>query len=101
MSHRRFSDRQGRRWEIRSEASGAWRFEPVSGNPGPARHGRPPLYATDPFELSERELRTILRDADPVSGGGARPKTPGGPSPFPDDDQPATPERRSPFLDDD
>ncbi len=84
MSRRRFSDATGRRWEIRPEASGDWRFEPVPGNPDPARTLRPPHWAGDPFELSERELRGLLEDATPV----------GRPAPG------RATRRTSPFLDD-
>jgi hypothetical protein len=103
MSHRRFVDGAGRRWEIRVASKGDWRFEPVSGNPSPRRRGDVPLYATDPFELSEQELRTILDAAREDAGRG--PESPFGDdppsgrrSPFPDDWKP--PERKSPFRDD-
>lgn len=107
MSHRRFADEEGRRWEIREEAGGAWRFRPVSGNPEPDRRGRPPLYATDPFELSERELRAILREAEPRAPGGRSGRSGSGRgtkmgSPFLDDDDETGPRTSgSPFLDDD
>jgi len=107
VGYRRFADGKGGRWEIRIESSGEWRFEPVSGTRRPARRGRPPLYARDPFELSEQELQRILEDARPIER-----RT--GPSPFGDpssddaekpslfrddeDDGPA--KKRSPFLDD-
>ncbi len=92
MGYRRFSAENGGRWEIRIEASGEWRFEPVSGAGDATRRGRPPLYARDPFELSEQELRRILADARPVT-------RPGAPSPFRDGARPAN-ERPSPFGDD-
>jgi len=104
MSHRRFVDSAGRRWEVRVASKGDWRFEPVSGNPSPRRRGDVPLYATDPFELSEQELRTILDAAR--EDAGASPGSPSGDdaaagprkSPFHDDWRP--PERKSPFRDD-
>lgn len=103
MGYRRFADGKGGRWEIRIESSGEWRFEPVSGTSRPASRGRPPLYARDPFELSEPELQRILEDARPIAAG-PRPGHPSGgrrPSLFGDDDEadPGEP-KRSPFLDD-
>jgi len=105
VGYRRFVDGEGGRWEIRIEASGEWRFEPVSGNPRPTSRARPPLYARDPFELSEQELQRILGGARPIERRTA-------PSPFGEpragdrrplsgddgDDGPAR--KRSPFLDD-
>lgn len=108
MSYRRFVDGRGQRWEIRKHAKGDWEFRPVGGNPDPVHRGAPPLYATDPFELSEQELRRILEGATPRESaprGGA-------PSPFKDDAEgPRSsggslfgdrdpPRKRSPFLDD-
>ena len=103
MSHRKFADRDGTRWQVRVSSKHEWRFEPVPGNPRAPRRARPPLYAgDDPFEISERELQTIL------AGGGRAPGTRGtdtrGPgetpraSPF--GDFPSAPKKKSPFLDD-
>lgn len=108
MSYRRFTDAAGARWEIRMHAKGDWEFRPVPGNPGPIHRGAPPLHTTDPFEVSEQELRRILADASP------RPGRPGGrvPPPFRDDGPSDGPsgggifgksraaKKRSPFLDD-
>jgi len=48
-----------------------WSFDPIDGNPGPARSVKPPGYETDPFELSIEELQNLL-DAAPVPA--SRPK---------------------------
>ena len=105
MSHRKFSDRQGRRWQVKVTSKADWLFEPIMGNPGPARRGEPPHYAgDDPFELSELELQSILGDASPTESGpkaspfGHDDRTPGKKSPFLDDYE--TPKKKSPFLDD-
>ena len=58
---------------MRSRA--AWEFEPVEGNPGPARAGASPSYEADPFELSVEELQRTLDSAQP-------PRSPPKPSPF-------------------
>ena len=92
MSHRKFSDRDGRRWEVRVTSKADWHFEPIMGNPEPPRRGAPPLYAgDDPFELSEMELQSILGAATPKETG---PRT----SPFGDAYE--APKKKSPFLDD-
>ena len=111
MSHRKFADRDGTHWEVRVSSKHEWRFEPVPGNPRAPRRARPPLYAgDDPFELSERELRTILgtgtRDPGRSSAGDTSPTSPFGDvhrtlekkSPF--GDTHAAPKKKSPFLDD-
>lgn len=103
MSHRKFSDRGGRAWEVRVRSKREWGFEPVGGNPEPRRSGSPPLYAgDDPFELSEQELQRILDDARPEAGGpGSSPSGDGGgtkTSPFGDDYE--APKKASPFKDD-
>ncbi len=107
MSFRKFQDAAGRRWQVKVRAKQDWLLEPLSGNPARATPVVPPLYADDPFELSEEELRRILDDA---GGGGAEAAGPGRPSPFGDEYQPpAKPKlfgddetsgsRRSPFRD--
>ena len=96
MSHRKFSDRGGHRWEIRVSSRTEWRFEPLPGNPNPAHRVRPPLYAgDDPFELSEQELQTIFGSATPETRAQRKPQ---GRSPFGDVHKP--PAKKSPFLDD-
>ncbi|MDX1393645.1 MAG: hypothetical protein R3195_04620 [Gemmatimonadota bacterium] len=80
MSHRRFVDRSGQRWEVRVRGRGDWEFRPERGNPSRPRRAEPPHWATDPFELSEQELCAIMGDAEPQERRG------GAPSPFRDDD---------------
>lgn len=65
MGDRRFTDANGRRWEIRVQGKSEWTFEPVDDNPGPRRSARPPGYEADPFEMSVEELQKVL-DAAPV-----------------------------------
>lgn len=77
MAGRRFADRDGNRWEVRVRSRSEWEFEPVEGNPGPARAAASPGYEKDPFELSVEELQRVLDSSRPPS---ARP-------------------RKSPFLD--
>lgn len=103
MSYRRFSDRDGERWEIRERGRGDWEFRPVHGNPAPIHHGRAPHWQTDPFELSEQELQVVLSEATPLGTGAGRSpfrddsgKT--GSSLFEDYEPPSKP--KSPFLDD-
>lgn len=99
MSHRRFADRDGTRWEVRVASKHEWRFEPVPGNPRAPRRARPPLYAgNDPFELSERELRTILAGGARETGRAGQTGDARGVSPFGDTHR--APEKKSPFLDD-
>ena len=96
MSHRKFSDRGGSRWEIRVSSRAEWTFEPLPGNPNPACRVRPPLYAgDDPFELSEQELQTIFGSATPETRAQSKPQDL---SPFGDVHKPRT--KKSPFLDD-
>ncbi|MYE33309.1 MAG: hypothetical protein F4X23_00450 [Gemmatimonadales bacterium] len=96
MSHRKFADRDGTRWEVRVSSKHEWRFDPVPGNPRAPRRARPPLYAgDDPFELSERELQSILGNATPNPKAGR--ETPDA-SPFGDVYEPRR--KKSPFLDD-
>ena len=73
-----------------------WRFDPLPGNPAAPRRVRPPLYAgDDPFELSERELQSILGNAAPeATMGRGIPAA----SPFGDVHEPRR--RKSPFLGD-
>ncbi len=81
MSFRKFQDAAGRRWRVKVRSKHDWLLEPLSGNPEKACPAVPPLYADDPFELSEEELRRILDEA----GGGEAAVGPGRPSPFGDD----------------
>lgn len=63
MGERRFAGPDGRRWEVRVLSRSEWRFDPVEGNPGPARTVAPPRYESDPFEMSVEELRRLLAAA--------------------------------------
>lgn len=65
MAFRAFTDRDGRRWEIRDRSDREWEFVPDKGNPGPARVVEPPGYETDPYELSAEELQRLLDSAPP------------------------------------
>ncbi len=65
MANRTFDDRSGNRWEIRTRSRSEWEFEPIEGNPGPARLVTPPGYETDPYELSVEELQRLLDAAAP------------------------------------
>jgi len=60
IGFRRFVDRERRGWEIRVRSRSEWEFEPVEGNPGPARAAAAPTYERDPFELSNEELQRLL-----------------------------------------
>ena len=77
MSHRTWTDRRGRRWEIRVRSRSEWVFVPVPGDPGPERAARAPSWQEDPFELSREELQRVF-DAAPD------PSRPRPPSPFRD-----------------
>lgn len=63
MAHRRFRDRDGLDWEIRTHARAEWAFDPVGDNPGPARSAARPGYERDPYELSVEELQRLLDGA--------------------------------------
>lgn len=67
MGFRRFVDRAGLGWEVRVRGKNEWLFEPVEGNPGPARSVQPPGYERDPFEMSIEELQRLL-DTAPLPG---------------------------------
>ena len=65
MANRLFTDAAGNRWEVRARGRSEWEFEPVEGNPGPARLGAPASYEADPYELSVEELQRLLEAAAP------------------------------------
>jgi len=75
MAHRTFADSSGNRWEINPVGRSEWTFDPIEGNPGPARTSTPPGYETDPYELSVEELERLLEAAVPR-------RKPKGKSPF-------------------
>src|SRR5690348_8473036 len=81
MANRKFTDREGRHWEVRERSRREWILEPILDNPAPRRSIQPPGYEDDPFELTEQELRRLLEQSD------ATPR-------------PQSPPRKSPFLDD-
>jgi hypothetical protein len=65
VGFRRFTDREGRVWEVRPRSRSEWEFDPVPGNPERARSVRAPGYEKDPFELSIEELQRLLDSAGP------------------------------------
>jgi hypothetical protein len=80
MANRTFTDREGRRWEVRERSRTEWVLEPIQDNPAAPRRVKPPGYESDPFELTDQELWRVLEQS------GAEP-------------QPPTTPRKSPFLD--
>lgn len=93
MSIRNFKDASGGRWQVKVRSRREWLLDPLPGNPQTPRTVEPPLYAEDPFELSEQELQRIL--------AGARESTspPGRPSPFKDASESPPEDRPSLFRD--
>lgn len=77
MAFRKFTDREGRAWEVRPRSRTEWEFQPVAGNPERGRSARAPGYEKDPFELSVEELQLLLDSSEP-------PHTRKVPSPFSD-----------------
>ncbi len=77
MGFRRFTDREGRVWEVRPRSRSEWEFELIDGESGGALVAEAPGYETDPFELSTEELQRLLDRARPL-------KTRSKPSPFKD-----------------
>lgn len=65
MADRRFTDRDGKRWDVVVRGKREWLFEPVPDNPGPTRAVEPPGYESDPFEMSAEELQALLDRAAP------------------------------------
>lgn len=65
MGYRKFVDREGRAWEVRSRSKSEWEFLPAGANTGPAKTGAAPGYELDPFELSIEELQRLLDAAQP------------------------------------
>lgn len=72
MADRRFTGRDGRRWDVVVRGKREWRFEPVPDNPGPARTAEPPGYESDPFEMSVEELQALVEKAAPPRSGPAK-----------------------------
>lgn len=69
MGFRRFTDSQGRQWEIRPRTRDEWSLDPHGDNPERPRTVRSPGYEKDPYELSQEELQRLL---DSSSAGPAR-----------------------------
>jgi hypothetical protein len=93
MSVRNFKDKSGRRWQVKIRSRHEWLLEPLPGNPETAKTVEPPLYAEDPFELSEQELQRIL------AGAGGSQESSNRPSPFKDDPEFPPKDRPSLFRD--
>jgi hypothetical protein len=77
MASRRFTDRDGKVWEVIPRSRAEWEFQPVADNPGARKVAQSPGYERDPFELSIEELQRLLDGAS----------------------QPRSRSKRSPFLD--
>jgi hypothetical protein len=73
MGFRRFTDRQGHRWEVKPRSRYEWHFQPLPGNAQDRRVGTAPGYEKDPFELSEQELQRICDGAESVRQKADRP----------------------------
>jgi len=67
MAHRKFTDREGREWEVRAETRREWLLEPVGENREPRRNVAAPGYEKDPFELSQEELQRLLDGSEAAS----------------------------------
>lgn len=93
MSLRKFKDASGGLWQVKVRSRREWLLEPLPGNPDTPRTVEPPLYAEDPFELSEQELQRIL------AGAGEGPARSDRPSPFKDDEGHRPKDRPSLFRD--
>jgi len=65
MGFRAFTDRQGRRWEVRNRVKSEWEISPLGDNPERPRMVPAPGYESDPFEMSEEELQRLLDTPDP------------------------------------
>lgn len=63
MGYRKFTDREGREWEVVKRHKTEWILEPTGGNPGPRRTVTPPSYERDPFEYSREELQRLVDDS--------------------------------------
>lgn len=65
MGFRRFTDRDGRQWEVRPRTRDEWDLDPVGDNPERRRTTKAPGYEQDPYELSQEELQRLLDGSDP------------------------------------
>lgn len=64
MSYRNFTDKQGRKWEIRVVAKSEWELLPAGDNRERMKTVRAPGYERDPFEMSIEELQKLLEEPD-------------------------------------
>lgn len=60
MAFRRFSDSEGRNWEVRPLSRSEWELSPTGENRERARTVASPGYEKDPFEMSQEELQRLL-----------------------------------------
>jgi hypothetical protein len=60
MGYRNFTDRQGRKWEIRERTKSEWELMPLGDNRERMRMVKAPGYERDPFELSIEELQRLV-----------------------------------------
>jgi hypothetical protein len=71
MAHRRFHDRKGQEWEVRTPSKDMWEFGLVDDSLGRSRTVPAPGYERDPYELSVEELQRLL-DGSIATPGRAR-----------------------------
>lgn len=64
MAYRNFTDRQGRKWEVRERSRAEWDLVPVGDNRARERTVRSPGYEKDPFELSIEELQRLVDEPE-------------------------------------
>lgn len=77
MAYRRFRDRDGNDWEVRTPSRDLWELAPAGESSGRSRTVPAPGYERDPFELSVEELQRLLDGSAPTPGRSR-------PSPFKD-----------------
>lgn len=75
MGYRNFTDKQGRKWEVRDQSRSEWEFSPLGDNKERPKIVRSPGYEKDPFELSIEELQRLV-DGPDESGRGKPKKSP-------------------------
>jgi len=80
MSYRKFKDGAGNEWEVRDRSHAEWIFEPGLENHSVPKRITPPSYESDPFELTDQELRRLLNQSTDTHPPGG----PSRPSPFRD-----------------
>jgi len=72
MGYRRFTDRDGRTWEVRDVSNAQWELVPVSAPRGSSVRIKAPTHENDPFEVSGEELQRLLDAEQPERGAPAR-----------------------------